>query len=215
MVSTRKKKQQNKRFFSQLSERVTDFGLSNHDVQNENIDSVTHRGTSSDNTNNVTQVNYPQVDMNTVEDNFVSKVRSEVDNVLTTVETRVQDAVLTAIENLVIPRVESAMKSTNEYSGRSFDSNALVAGLRIFSGTVEGLQMTASSRISSRTDSNKIDETCGSITVEEGDLEVNEKIIDRQSHAHHTHRSWWNRSRLFFWISRSSCCNQRRTLHCL
>ena len=30
------------------------------------------------------------------------KVQSEVDNVLTSVETRVQDAVLTAIENLVI-----------------------------------------------------------------------------------------------------------------
>ena len=37
MVSTRKKKQQNKRIFSQLSEGDTDFmiGKSNHDVQNE------------------------------------------------------------------------------------------------------------------------------------------------------------------------------------
>ena len=95
MVSTRKKKQQNKRLFSQLSEGDPDLmiGKSNHDVQKENRDSVTYRGTSSDNTNNVTQVNYPQVDMHTLEENIVSKVRSEVDNVMTTVKTRVQDAV--------------------------------------------------------------------------------------------------------------------------
>ena len=62
MVSTRKKKQQNKRFFSQLSETNNDFmmGQSNHDVQNENIHSVAHRGTSSDHTIKLTQVKYPQ-----------------------------------------------------------------------------------------------------------------------------------------------------------
>ena len=37
---------------------------------------------------------------------------------------------------------------------------------RVFAGNVEGLQMTASSRINSHTDLNRIDETCGSISVE-------------------------------------------------
>ena len=46
--------------------------------------------------------------------------------------------------------------------------------------------MTASSRIDSHTDSNRIDETCGNITVEEGSLLVNEKNIDRQAHGHHS-----------------------------
>ena len=46
--------------------------------------------------------------------------------------------------------------------------------------------MTASSRINSHTDLNRIDETRGNITVEEGDLLVNEKNIDRQTHAHHS-----------------------------
>ena len=188
MVSARKKKQQNNKLFSQLSEGDTDFviGQSNHDVQNENVDDVAHRGTSPDNANHLTQVNYPRVDMNTVEENFVSKVRSEVDNVMTIVETRVKNAALTAMENLVIPRVELAMKSTNASSGRSVDGNVLDPGQRDFSGNVEGLQMTTSSRIHSHTDLNKIDETPGNITVEEGDLVVNEKNIDRQSHTHHT-----------------------------
>ena len=45
--------------------------------------------------------------------------------------------------------------------------------------------MTASSRINSHTDLNRIDETRGNITVEEGDLLVNEKNIDRQTYSHH------------------------------
>ena len=49
--------------------------------------------------------------------NIANKVRSEVDNVITLVETRVLDAVLTAIENLVIHRVQLAMKSVNASSG--------------------------------------------------------------------------------------------------
>ena len=134
MVSTRKKKQQNKRLFSQLSERDTDFmvGQSNDDVQNENINSATHRGRCSDNSNSLTQVNYSQVDMHTLEKNIVCKVRNEVDNVMTTVETRVQDVVLTAIENLMIPRVKLAMKSTNASSGRSVDGNVLDPDQRNF-----------------------------------------------------------------------------------
>ena len=40
--------------------------------------------------------------MHTLEENIISKVRSEEDIVMTTVETRAQVAVLTAIEVLVI-----------------------------------------------------------------------------------------------------------------
>ena len=74
---------------------------------------------------------------------------------MTAVETIVQDAVLTAIENLVNPTVELAMKSTNASSGRFVDGEVLGADERAFSITVEGLQMTASSAIHSHTDLNK------------------------------------------------------------
>ena len=47
--------------------------------------------------------------------------------------------------------------------------------------------MTASSRINSHTDLNRIVETRGNITVEEVDLLLNEKNTDRQTHAHHRH----------------------------
>ena len=123
--------------------------------------------------------------MHTLEENIVSKVRSELDNVIVIVETRVQDALLTARESIGISRVELAMKSANASSGRSVDVNVMEPDQRNFSGYFEGVQMTAPSRIDSRRDLSRIDETRGNITVEEGDSVVNEKNIDRETHTHH------------------------------
>ena len=69
----------------------------------------------------------------------MSNVRSEVDSVMKSVETRVQDAVLTAIEVLVIPRVELAVKSANMSSERSVDGNVLEPDQRDFRDNNEGL----------------------------------------------------------------------------
>ena len=85
----------------------------------------------------------------------------------------------------MIPRVVLDLKSTLASSGRSVDGNVMKPDQRDFSGNVEGPQITASSKIHSRTDLNRIDETRGNITIEEGDLMVNKKNIDRQSHTHH------------------------------
>ena len=123
--------------------------------------------------------------MHTLEENIVSKIRSEVDGVMTTVETRVQNVEFTEIENIVVPRVKLGMRSANGSSGRTVDSNVLELDQRDFSGNIEGLQMTASSRINSQKDSNRIDETRGNITVEGGDLLANERNIEWQTHAHH------------------------------
>ena len=54
-----------------------------------------------------------------------------------------------------------------------------------FSGIIENLQFTASSRINLPIDLNRIDEIRGNFTVEGGDSLVNERIIDRQTHPHH------------------------------
>ena len=61
------------------------------------------KGTSSNNVGNPIQLNYPQVYVHTLKEKIVSKVRSDVDNVITSVGTRVQDAVMTAIESLLNP----------------------------------------------------------------------------------------------------------------
>ena len=79
---------------------------------------VADRGSSLNDINDPTQVSGSQVDVHILEKNNVSKVRSGVDSVMTTVETKVQNAVLTEIGILVTPRVELAMKSVNASSGQ-------------------------------------------------------------------------------------------------
>ena len=171
-----------------MKESDTDFMIrqSNHGVQTESDFNAADKGFSLDNTYNPTGVNYPQVDMHTLEEHIVSQVRSEVDCVMTTVETRVQDAVLTAIESLVILRIELAMKSANASSEPNLDGSVSEPDQRDFSGNIEGLQMTASSRINSYAYLNKIDETGGNSAVEVVELVVNEKNIDRQRQTHHS-----------------------------
>ena len=125
MVSTRKKKHQKKKLFSHLDESDADFMIrqSNDEIQAERRTNMVDGGIPSNNLNGPVQINSSPVDMYTLEENIVSKVRSEVDSVMTTVKTRVQDAVLTVIENLVIPRVELAMKSVTGSSGGIVDGN--------------------------------------------------------------------------------------------
>ena len=94
-------------------------------------------------TNKPTHVSDSQVDMHTLEKNIANKVRHGVDSVMTKVGTRVQDAMLTSIENLVIPNVELAMKSVIASSGRSVDSALAYPGRRKLSVNAEDLQMTA------------------------------------------------------------------------
>ena len=84
--------------------------------------------------------------------------------------------------------MELAVKSANASSGWSVDANVLEPDQRDFSGNIEGLPMTASSRINSRTDLNRIVETRCIFTVEEDDLLVNEKNIDRQTYTHHSNK---------------------------
>ena len=120
----------------------------NHGAQIENT-ANTANGNVKMNISNSTQVSGSQVDMHTLEKNIANKVRSKVDYVMTTVETRVQDAELTAKENLVISRMELANKSVNASSGRGVGNVVMDPDQKIFSGNIEGPQMTTSNRINS------------------------------------------------------------------
>ena len=164
------------------------IGRSNHEARNNSRANAADRNTSLDNRKDANQVNNSQVDMPTLEENIVSKVLSEVDSVMTRVETRVQDAVMVAIETLVILKVELEMKSVNASSGHGLGSFVFDPGQRDFPGNIEGLRMTASNRINSHTDFNRIDETRGNITVEGGDLLVDDRNIDQQPPSHRTNQ---------------------------
>ena len=185
------KKTAKKRLLSQLGESDSNFKIEqgNHEAQARSRTNAVDRDTFLNNTKNPNQVIGSQMDMHTLEKNVASKVQFEVDNVMTTVETRVPDAVMTAIKNLVFSRVELAMKSVNASSGHVVGSFVLDPDQRDFSGKIESQQMTASSRMNSHTVLSSIDETCGNIIVEGGDLLVNERNIDQQTHTYHSNRN--------------------------
>ena len=65
-------------------------GKNNHESQAGNKTNVLDIGSSSKIMKGPILINTPQVDMHALEENIVSKVLSEVDNVMTTVKTRVQ-----------------------------------------------------------------------------------------------------------------------------
>ena len=138
-------RQQNKKLLSQLSEPDTDFliGQSNNENRIEDRSVTADGNIAFNDTNKLTHVSGSQVDMHTLEKNVANKVRNGVDSVMIKFETRVQDAMLTSIENLVIPNVELAMKSVIASSGRGVDSALAYSGRRKFSVIAEDLQMTA------------------------------------------------------------------------
>ena len=102
-----------------------------------------------------------------------------------TVESRVQEAVLTAIEKLLIPIVELAKKLVNVTSGRSVDGDVLKHDQRSFSDNIERLEITALSRVNSRTDLKKLMRLVV-ILPYGSDLLVHERNFDRQTPNHHT-----------------------------
>ena len=91
---------------TQLDKIDADFmiGQINHEAQSGSRTYIGDIGIFANNMNGPIQVNSQHVDTHTFEENIVNKERSEVDYVMTMVETRLQDTVLTAIENLKIPR---------------------------------------------------------------------------------------------------------------
>ena len=103
----------NTRILSQLSESDTDFliGRSSHETQFEDKADTADEETTLFDANSSIQVKDSQVNPHTLEKNVTNKIQKEVDKVMTSVESRVQGAVLTAMENLLIPRRELAIES--------------------------------------------------------------------------------------------------------
>ena len=98
------------------------------------------------------------------------------------------------MDNLVIPRAELAILSTNSSYGRDISNVVFDPDQIIFPGNVENLSTTISSRLNSNADLNAIDETRGITTVEVGDLSVSERNFARRTHTHHSNsfQLWLN-----------------------
>ena len=188
MVSTRKKRQSNKRLLSQLDDFDRDMiigdavseGLENAVVNEGTDDQDFTVGTS----NNDSVVNGSAMIVKTLERCVNERIDREMSNIVDTVEDRIQNAILTAIENIVAPKIELAVRSINASSGRDATSVSVNSKRRERVGVNASLE-NASINNGTLDVSNVNDETRHNNPDEVSELSVPETHIDRQALTHH------------------------------
>ena len=188
MVSTRKKRQSNKRLLSQLDDFGQDMIIGNAvSERRENV--VVNEGTNDRDfavgtSNNDSVVNGNALSMKNLERCFNERIDREMNNIVDTVEDRIQNAILAAIENIVTPKIELAIRSINASSGR--DATSVCAD----SERKERVGINASFENASKNNdtldvSNINDETRHNNPDEVSELSVPETRFDRQPQTHH------------------------------
>ena len=188
MVSTRKKRQSNKRLLSQLDDFDQDMIIGNA-VSERQDNAVVNMGTNDrdftvSNSSNNTAVNENAMNVKTLERRFNERIDREMSNIVDTVEDRIQNAILTAIENIVAPKIELAIRSKNASSGRD------VTSVTANSERGERVGINASFENASENNNtlrvpNVSDETRLNIPDEVSELSVPETRFDRQPHTPH------------------------------
>ena len=189
MVSTRKKRQSNKRLLSQLDDFDQDMIIGNAaSERQENV--VVNEGTNDQDftvgTSNVSSiVDENALNVKTLERCFNERIDREMNNIVGTVEDRIQNAILTAIDNIVPPKVELAIRSINTSSGRDVTSVSANSERREHAG-INAFFENASENNNKLNTTNGNDETRQNIHDEVSELSVPGTHFDRQPHTHHT-----------------------------
>ena len=142
------------------------------------------------NSSNNTAVNESAVNVKTLERCFNERIDREMSNVVDTVEDRIQNAILTAIDNIVAPKIELAIRSINASSGRD------VTSVTANSERGERVGINASFENASENNilrvSNVNDETRQNIPDEVSELSVPGTRFDRQPQTDHSYRTNFN-----------------------
>ena len=116
---------------------------------------------------------------------FNERIDREMSNIVDTVEDRIQNAILTAIGNIVLPKIELAIGSINASSGRDATSVSANSEPREHVGILTSFE-NVSGNNNTLGVSNVNDETRHNIPDEVSELSVPETHFDRQAHTHHT-----------------------------
>ena len=134
--------------------------------------------------------------MKTLERCFDKKIDREMSNIVDTVEDRIQNAILIAIDSLITPNIELVIMSKNASSGR--EANSVMAS----SEHGEHIGITApSENVSERNNTlhvlNVNDDTQNIFPDEVSELSIPGTHFDRQPHTHHTNPDY-----IFFPVSK-------------
>ena len=124
------------------------------------------------------------MNVKTLERCFNERIDRKMSNIVDTVEDRIQNAILTAIDNIVALKIELAIRSINASSGRDVTS--------VTANSERGERAGINASFENASENNKIlrvsnvnDETRQNIPDEESELSVPETRFDRQPHTHH------------------------------
>ena len=188
MVSTRKKTQSSRRLLSQLDDFDQDTIIGNTSSgRQENV--VDNKGTNDrdftvSNSSNNTAVKERSVNLKTLERCFNERIDREMSNIVHTVEDRIQNAILAAIDNNVAPKIELAIRSMNASSGRDVTS--------VTANSERGERVGINASFENASENNNIlrvtnvnDEIRRNIPDEVSKLSVPETRFDRQTRTHH------------------------------
>ena len=188
MVSTRKKRQSNKRLLSQLDDFDQEMIIGSAVSERQEIALVNEGTNDRDSTvstsNNDSVINESTVIVKTLERCFNERIDREMSNIIDTVEDRIQNAFLTAIENIVAPKIELAIRSINASSGRDTTSVSANLERREHVG-INAFFENASGNNNTLGVSNVNDETRHNNPDEVSELPVPETHFERQTHTHH------------------------------
>ena len=125
------------------------------------------------------------MNVKTLERCFYERIDRQTNNIVDTVEDRIQNAILTAIDNIVAPKNELAIRSINASSGRDVTSVSATSERR----EQVGINAPFENAIGSNDllgVSNVNDETRQNIVDEVSELSVTETRFDRQPQTHHS-----------------------------
>ena len=136
-------------------------------------------------TSNVSSiVNENALNVKTLERCFNERIDREMNKIVETVEDRIQNAILTAIDNIVAPKIELAIRSINASSGRVVTSVSANSERREHAG-INVFFENASENNNKLNATNENDETRQNIHDEVSELSVPGTHFDRQPHTHH------------------------------
>ena len=189
MISTCKKRQSNKKLLSRSDHFDQDVIIGNTSSEREeNV--VVNEGTNDRDftvgtSNNDSVVDGNAMSVKTLERGFNERIDREMSNIVDTVGDRILNAILTAIENIVAPKIELATRSIFASSGldaTSVSANSECRERKRINPSFEN----ASANNDTLDVSNVNDETRHNIPDEVSELLVPETHFDRQAHTHHS-----------------------------
>ena len=188
MVSTRKKRQSNTRLLNQLDDFDQDMIIDNaaNERQENTVfnEGTTDRDFTVGISNISSVVNGNAMSVKTLERCSNGRIDREMSNIIDTVKDRIQNAILTAIDNIVAPKIELAIKSMNASSGWDLTSVSANSERREHVGIIASFE-NASGNNNTLGVTNVKDETRHNIPDEANELSVPETPFDRPSHTHH------------------------------